>query len=110
MECNIEKETSDIGAIDGVINLIHKSIQYGNEKRVPALAKAVKDLAIARAVLKRTDQESRALAELISVRAAAERQEAFFPWNGRRGGGAPEPRHPISVPCPPKKQTQYEER
>ncbi len=50
----------------------------------------------------RLAEESRALAELISVRTAA-LQETFSPWNGRRGGGAPEPRHPIPVPCPPEK-------
>ena len=52
--------------------------------------------------LERLAEESRALAELISVRTAA-LQETFSPRNGRRGGGAPVPRHPIPVPCPPEK-------
>ena len=50
MEFDIEKEIPDTGAIDGVINLIHKKIKFGDEKKIPALAKAVKDLAIAREI------------------------------------------------------------
>ena len=58
MELDIEKELPDIEAIDTVINMIYRDIKLGNSKRIPALAKAVKDLAIARAVLKWTDQEN----------------------------------------------------
>lgn len=43
---------------------------------------------------------TRALAELVSAR-AENRRELFFQKKGI-GGGAPEPKKPIPVPCPPK--------
>ena len=42
----------------------------------------------------------RALAELVSARAATEKK--LFPQNERNGGGAPGPKRPIPIPCPPK--------